>query len=144
MPRENSIHDLRNNRVVIANDAWKYRSGRAKPGDEVVAQLIFYATAPQTLFGKRTLPQLAQSARKTHDGDPHYYSEGDYTLRSCLPRYWTLGQVDEDIRSKIPVSGGQSMRVAVAAGFLTNLNGAAQGRQDTFEIFDHGLNTARF
>jgi len=42
------------------------------------------------LFGKWTLPQLAQSARKTHDGDPHYYYEADYTLWRCLPCQWPL------------------------------------------------------
>src|SRR5215470_763606 len=61
------------------------------------------------------------------------------------PRCWTLGHAGEDILpSGIPVSGRQSTRVAVAAGFLTNLYGAAEGGQDTLEIFDHGLNTARF
>ena len=70
MARQNRVHDLRHNRVVVAHDAREDGAISLQPVDQVLAQFVFDSTIPQTLFGERTLPQLAKSARKTHDRDP--------------------------------------------------------------------------
>lgn len=70
MPREDSVHDLRDHRVVVANDARKYRTALTQPRHEVLAQLIFYSPGPETLFGERTSAQFAESPAKTHGGTP--------------------------------------------------------------------------
>ena len=61
MPREDRVHDLRHHRVVVSNDARKYRAAFAQPRHQVLAQLIFYPPRAQTLFSERTLAQLAES-----------------------------------------------------------------------------------
>ena len=70
MARQDRVHQLGDNRIVIAHNAGKDGAISLQAVDQVLAQFIFDSTIPQTLLGERTLPQLAQSARKTHDRDP--------------------------------------------------------------------------
>src|ERR1035437_7293541 len=71
MPRENRVPDLRPPRVVIPNDARKYRAAIAQPRHQVLAQLIFDPPRTEALCGKGTSAQLAQSPGNTHSGTPH-------------------------------------------------------------------------
>src|ERR1035441_9694059 len=71
MPREDRVHDLRHHRVVVPHDARKYRLSRTQPRHQVVAQLIFDPPRTETLCGKGTSAQLAQSPGNTHGGTPH-------------------------------------------------------------------------
>src|SRR5258708_5980376 len=66
MPRENCVHNLRHHRVVVANDARKYRAALAQPRHQVLAQLVFYPPRTETLCSERTLAQLAESPGNTH------------------------------------------------------------------------------
>ena len=72
MPRENGVHDLRHDRVVVADDAGEDAGVVvvAQAGDEIVAEFVFHAASAQTFFGKSTAAQFAQRARKTHEGTP--------------------------------------------------------------------------
>ena len=67
--RENGVDDLRNNRVIVADDAGKNWSVAvlAQTRREIIAQFIFHAASAQTFFRKRTAAQFAECARKTHD-----------------------------------------------------------------------------
>ena len=71
MPREDRVHDLRHHRVVVADDARKYRAALAQPRHQVLAQLIFDPPRTETLCSERTLAQLAESPGNTHGGTPH-------------------------------------------------------------------------
>src|ERR1035441_9073749 len=79
MPRENRVHDLRHHRVVIPNDARKYRAAIAQPRHQVLAQLIFDPPRTEALCGKGTSAQLAQSPDNTHGGTPTGKPYVDYT-----------------------------------------------------------------
>ena len=68
---EDRVHQLWDHGIVIADDARKYRAVSLQASDQIFAQFVLNSTIPETLFGEWTLPQLAQSARKTHDRDPH-------------------------------------------------------------------------
>ena len=46
MPRKNRVHDLRHYRIVVSNNAGKYRPALAQPRHQILAQLIFYAPRP--------------------------------------------------------------------------------------------------
>src|SRR3979411_1332097 len=84
MPRENRIHDLRHHRVVVSNDARKYRAPLAQPRHQVLAQLIFYPPRTATLGSERTLAQLAGKPCETHGGKPPKGKSlnADYTAAS--------------------------------------------------------------
>src|ERR1700686_5757848 len=69
MPREDRVHDLRHHRVVVSNDARKYRAALAQPRHQILAQLIFDPARAETLCGERTLAQLAESPGETHGGN---------------------------------------------------------------------------
>ena len=68
---EYRVHDLGDDRIVIADDARKYRTLSLQASYQIFAQFVLDSTIPETLFGEWTWPQLAQSARKTHNRDPH-------------------------------------------------------------------------
>src|ERR1700730_6596512 len=70
MPREDRIHDLRDHRVVVSDDARKYRAPLAQPRHQVLAQLIFHAPRAETLCSESTLAQFAKSPGGTHGGKP--------------------------------------------------------------------------
>src|SRR3981189_2249788 len=70
MPREDRVHDLRHHRIVVSNDARKYRAALAQPRHQVLAQLIFHPARTETLCSERTLAQLAESPGETHGGKP--------------------------------------------------------------------------
>src|SRR3981081_1188310 len=78
---ENRIDDLGYDSVFITDDAGKNRgiAVRAQARRKVFAHFIFYAPAPQTLFGKRTVAQFSQCARKTHEKPPGTNTFSDYT-----------------------------------------------------------------
>src|SRR5258708_11944100 len=70
MPRQNRVHDLRHYRIVVSDDARKYRAALAQPRHQVFAQLVFHPPRAETLCSKRTLAQLAESPGETHGGKP--------------------------------------------------------------------------
>src|SRR5204862_2609571 len=76
--RQNRVDDLRNHGVVISDDAGKNRGivTGAKPGDQIVAQLILHAAGAQFLFGKRAAAQFAEGA-----GESHRYSRKAVSLQ---------------------------------------------------------------
>ena len=55
MAREDRVHDLRDYRVIVANDTRKYLAAFAQPRHQVLAQLIFYPSRSEMLGGERTL-----------------------------------------------------------------------------------------
>ncbi len=61
VPRKNSVHDLRHDRVFIADDAGKNAGVVVvtQAGDEVVAEFILHAAGAQAFFGKSTAAQFA-------------------------------------------------------------------------------------
>ena len=61
VPRENGIDDLRNNGVVVADDAGENAGVVVvtQTGDEVVAEFVFHAAGAQALFGKGAAAQFA-------------------------------------------------------------------------------------
>ncbi len=84
MPRENGVDDLRNDGVVVADDAGE-EAGVAvmtQAGDEVVAEFVFHAAGAQAFFGKSTAAQFAECAWKTHEEPPTTFL--DYTRESRL------------------------------------------------------------
>jgi hypothetical protein len=70
MARQERVHKLGENRIVVAHNARENRAISLQPVDQIFAQFVFDFTISKAVFGERTLPQLAQSARKTHDRDP--------------------------------------------------------------------------
>src|SRR5882762_11703742 len=83
MPREDRVHDLRHHRIVVSNDARKYRAALAQPRHQVLAQLIFHPPRAETLCSERTLAQLAESPGETHGGNPPKEKPyADYTAAS--------------------------------------------------------------
>ena len=70
--RENGVDDLRYDGIFVADDAGENQGIGifAQACAEVVAQFVFHAPVFQTLFGKGTVAQFAQRARKTHNGNP--------------------------------------------------------------------------
>ena len=64
---QDRIHDLRNDRVIVANDAGENADIIVLPTqarDQVVAEFVFHAAGAQTFFGKGTAAQFAKCARK--------------------------------------------------------------------------------
>src|ERR1700674_5427749 len=83
MPREDRVHDLRNHRVVVPNDARKYRAALAQPRHQVLAQLIFHPARAETLCSEGTLAQFAESPGETHAGNLRRRQPyADYTAAS--------------------------------------------------------------
>src|SRR3954454_3796295 len=66
MTRKNGINNLRNYRVVVANDAGENRAWATQSGGQVFAHFIFHTTRAQALFGEGTLAQVAECPRETH------------------------------------------------------------------------------
>ena len=71
MARQDGVHDLGHNRIVVADDAWengaislRSRSIRFSRSSSFIRRLR------RRCSEKGLLSQLAQSARKTHDRDP--------------------------------------------------------------------------
>src|SRR5580692_2533474 len=67
MPRKDRIDNLRHNGIVIANNSEEDWSDLAKFRHQVIAQLVLHAAASQLGFGERTVAELAERPRKTHD-----------------------------------------------------------------------------
>lgn len=70
MARQDGVHDLRHDRIVIANDAGKDRTVLAQPSHQVLAQLVLDSAGGEALLGKRTFAQFAESLGNTHEGNP--------------------------------------------------------------------------
>src|SRR5579859_3930743 len=72
VPGKNRVDDLRHDRVVVADDAGKYRGVTAVPqaSGEILSQFVFDPPCAQTLFGEGTAAQITQRARKTHERNP--------------------------------------------------------------------------
>ena len=66
--RENCVHDLRNDRVVVTDDARENRTVLSKLRNQVVAQLVFHTARAQFFFRKGASAQLAEGEGKTHRG----------------------------------------------------------------------------
>ena len=65
MPRKNRVHDLRNHRVVITDDAGEERLPGFEAGDQVLAHLVFHAAVLPSCFGKHiALAKFPQSLGK--------------------------------------------------------------------------------
>ena len=65
MARQNGIHDLRNHRIVIADDAREQHIFRAQAFNQMLAHLIFHGAPGKPRFGEvSAAPQLAQRRRK--------------------------------------------------------------------------------
>src|ERR1700687_5111940 len=85
MPREDRVHNLRHHRVVVSNDARKYRAALAQPRHQVLAQLIFHPARAETLCSERTLAQFAESPGGTHGGNLRRRQPyADYTAASVV------------------------------------------------------------
>ena len=63
MARENGVDDLRNDRVLVPDDAWEDGLLGAEAADEVLAKLILDA-ASQAFGGVITAPESAEGRRK--------------------------------------------------------------------------------
>src|SRR6266536_4364159 len=68
MAGEYRVHDLRDDGVVVSDDARKNRTVLAEFRDQVVAQLVFHTAGAQLFFRKGASAQLAEGAGKTHRG----------------------------------------------------------------------------
>lgn len=68
--RQNRIHDLRYHGIVVSDDPGENGATLTQFARQVVAHFVFHAPFQQNLFGKGTLAQLTERARKTHDGKP--------------------------------------------------------------------------
>src|SRR5208282_1530716 len=80
MPRQDSIHDLRDHGVVVSNNARENMAAFTQPQYQVLAQLILDMPRSEMLFRKGTSAQLAQSPGKLHRGNPRRIKPyADYT-----------------------------------------------------------------
>jgi len=70
VPRENRVHDLRNNGVVVTYDAREYGPILAQFDDQVIAQFIFYAARAYKFFGEGAAAKFAERPWKTHEENP--------------------------------------------------------------------------
>src|ERR1700677_20790 len=86
MPRQNRIHDLRYHRVFVADDARKDAGVIAisQAGNEIVPEFILHAAGAQPFFGKGTVAQFAERARKTHENPRYKNTFLDYTRKSAM------------------------------------------------------------
>ena len=82
MPRQQCVHDLRKDRVFIADDAGKQRFRRAEPLEQVAANLFPHGAAPQRRLGPAAVLQFTKGAWLYH-----VFAVGksliDSVLRSC-------------------------------------------------------------
>ena len=118
--REDRVNDLRHDRIFVADDAGKNGSvaAVAQAGDEIVAQFVLDAPCAETFFGKSTVAQFAQRARKTHEGNP----QGQ--ILSPIIRAFTMGR------------DRASTGVAVASRLLARAHGTSEVGHDGFEVRD--------
>src|SRR5579871_1713544 len=73
MAREQCVDDLRYHRIVVADDPRENRRVTVLPqaSDKIIAQLVFYPSRAQPLFGEVAAAQITQRARNTHERNPH-------------------------------------------------------------------------
>ncbi len=81
MPGQDGIDDLWDHGVVVAHDARKDRAALTQFARQIVAHFIFDMACQQNFFGKRTLTQLTERARKTHDGKPQQQNISGVIIR---------------------------------------------------------------
>src|SRR6266700_3457932 len=85
MARKNGIHDLRDNGVVITDDAGENRIILSQLCDQIIAQLIFHTARAQFFFRKGASAQLAEGEGKTHRGTtPKALSYQPETAAECF------------------------------------------------------------
>src|SRR5580704_13057428 len=87
VPRENRVHNLWHNRIVIADNAGKNTRviTVTQAGDQVFTKLVFHTAGAQTIFGKDTAAQFAERMRKTHE-TPRKNLVLNYTLEATSSR----------------------------------------------------------
>ena len=104
--RQQRIDNLRNNRIVVTNDAWKYNFTPIEPGSQVLAQFVFDRSMTSARFAEVARLQLGKCAWKVHEFKPQTFvgrkalnqrTEFDAKLkRSSLS--------GESVRAYLPVS----------------------------------------
>ena len=86
MARQNGVDDLRHHRVVIADDAGKYRAAFPQSGHQVLAQFVFHAARSRRRCSVNGLRRNSPRVRaKLMVGTPQEMMPyADYTAeRSC-------------------------------------------------------------
>src|SRR5215831_12431078 len=69
MPRENGVHDLRDNRIIEAYDAREHRAVASEAHQQIVSQLVLHAAGPNAFFRKlRMATKLGERAGKITQG----------------------------------------------------------------------------
>src|SRR5581483_10740225 len=99
MARKNRVNDLGHHRIVIPDDAWKYRGVPILPqaGDQIFPDFVFDPSSTQTLFGEVAAAQFAQRARNTHERNPQILQWFDYT-----PAVTVVSLVSEALKLRNP------------------------------------------
>ena len=72
MPRQDRIHDLWHDRILITYDAGENRPVLAQLLGQILPQFVLHVPRFEKWFGKWTVAQLAERPRQTHDRkNPH-------------------------------------------------------------------------
>jgi hypothetical protein len=68
MAGEKRVHDLGQDRVLVADDPGEERAARGEPGEEVRADLVAHGPAPERRLGPGAVLEVTKGAWQSHVG----------------------------------------------------------------------------
>src|SRR5579871_1452271 len=104
MAREQCVDDLRYHRIVVADNPRENRRVTllSQAGDKIIAQLVFYPSRAQALFGKVAAAQITQRARNTHERNPHSRKLSTIIRRDADCVFWGESRISARARCRRP------------------------------------------